>query len=776
MQPTETSLRHLLKLYAGLLAAFVWTMTGCGSGGSSKTPPAIVVTVLPATANVQAGIGTQSFTATLTNDSQNMGVSWSLSGTGCSGITCGTLSNITSTSVIYAAPANAPSPSAVTLTATSVADKSMGATATVTVTAAPAPPTAAVSASPTTIASGSTSTLTWSSTNATSCTASGGWSGAEAASGTQSVSPTSTTTYTLTCAGAGGTTAPVSATVTVAPAPTAALSASPTTIASGSTSTLTWSSTNATSCTASGGWTGAEVTSGTQSVSPTSTTTDTLTCTGAGGTTAPVSATVTVAPAPTAALSASPATIASGSTSILTWSSTNATSCTASGAWSGAEATSGTQSVSPTSTTIYTLTCTGAGGTTSPASATVTVTNGGAFSIKVSGNTFVDGSGSVIQLRGVNLSGMEFVAIQGYDPQDPTGVQWGEPSNPTWPAINAWKANIVRIPLNEASWLALTCTDTDGVVHAADPGANYQSTVARLVQEANASGLYVILDLHWAAPGNACPMRQSQMADADHSIDFWTSVADTYKDNPAVLFELFNEPFMNFDFSASAGTDASWSYLMFGTGGNQFTGYPATSTKGTYKNVMSPWNIASYQAMIDAIRTTGATNVVLIGSDGYTSDLSGWLTHVPTDSAGQMAATWHAYPTYGETWENPCTGGDTYCAPGYAPQVFTYVQGILKAGYPVLTTETGDHDATGTVGSPLVVNVTAFADAPGKASASTEPNVTWPAVSGGLPQIGVLGWTWDTWGGPDDLLIQDNSGTPTDGFGQFFQSWMVNHQ
>ncbi|HUN62145.1 MAG TPA: cellulase family glycosylhydrolase [Candidatus Sulfotelmatobacter sp.] len=393
----------------------------------------------------------------------------------------------------------------------------------------------------------------------------------------------------------------------------------------------------------------------------------------------------------------------------------------------------------------------------------------GAFSISIKGNTFVDGSGNVIQLRGVNLSGMEFVAIQGWDPSDPTGGQFGQANNPKWSAINAWKANVVRIPLNEDSWLALTCTDTSGVVHNADPGNNYKQALASLVSEANAAGLYVILDLHWAAPGNACPMLQSQMADADHSIDFWTSIADTYKNNPAVMFELFNEPFFDFDFSGDA-----WEYMMFGQNGS-FSGYPATSNSGNWQNVMTSWNVASYQAMINAIRGTGASNVVLIGSVGYTSDLSGWLAHEPADPLHQMAATWHAYPTYGQAWENPCTGTDTYCTPGYSPQIFTEVQAILQAGVPVLTTETGDQDSTGTVGSPLVATVTTFADAPAEASTSTEPGATWPAVPSGLPQIGVLGWTWDVWTGANDILILDVNGTPTPGYGQFFQSWLVNH-
>ena len=80
-------------------------------------------------------------------------------------------------------------------------------------------------------------------------------------------------------------------------------------------------------------------------------------------------------PAPTVSIAANPTSVSSGGSSTLTWSSTDATSCTASGGWSGSKATSGTQSLSNlTSTATYTLTCTGAGGTSSPASATVTVT------------------------------------------------------------------------------------------------------------------------------------------------------------------------------------------------------------------------------------------------------------------------------------------------------------------------------------------------------------------------------------------------------------------
>jgi len=165
----------------------------------------------------------------------------------------------------------------------------------------PAAPTVSISANPTSIVSGESSTLTWSSTNATSCTASGGWSGSEATSAMTSVAPTVTTTYTLTCTGSGGS-ANASATITVTtatpPPPSVSISANPTSVTSGGSITLAWSSTNTTACTASNGWSGTEATSGTQPINNfAATTTFTLTCTGAGGS-ANQSVTVTVTAAP----------------------------------------------------------------------------------------------------------------------------------------------------------------------------------------------------------------------------------------------------------------------------------------------------------------------------------------------------------------------------------------------------------------------------------------------------------------------------------------------
>ena len=187
-----------------------------------------------------------------------------------------------------------------------------------------------------------------------------------------------------------------------APQPTASISSSPTAVADNASSTLTWTSTNATSCAASGGWSGALSTSGTQSTGAlTSSTTYSLTCTGPGGTSSPVSTTVNIVPAATLTASANP--VAAGGTSVLTWSSSNATSCAAAGGWSGTLSTSGTQSTAAlTSSTTYSLTCTGPGGTSSPASVTVNVTP--TVTLTASPIAVVAGSASVLSWNASNAT------------------------------------------------------------------------------------------------------------------------------------------------------------------------------------------------------------------------------------------------------------------------------------------------------------------------------------------------------------------------------------
>ncbi|NNM60696.1 MAG: hypothetical protein HKM03_00845, partial [Steroidobacteraceae bacterium] len=191
--------------------------------------------------------------------------------------------------------------------------------------------------------------------------------------GSCAVTPTTSGVATLNAAFVGGT-AYMAAQATrridvQVAAPAVSIAVNPTPIVVGSNATLTWSSANATSCTASGAWSGTQATSGSQTVSPAVAGSDTytLSCTGAGGTASASTVLAATAPPPTATIGVTPTSIAVGGSATLTWSSTNASACTASGAWSGTQATSGSQTVSPsvTGSDTYTLSCTGTGGTAS---------------------------------------------------------------------------------------------------------------------------------------------------------------------------------------------------------------------------------------------------------------------------------------------------------------------------------------------------------------------------------------------------------------------------
>ena len=296
-------------------------------------------------------------------------------------------------------------------------------TATTIVTVTPAvvgAPTVAIVASPTTITQGSSSTLTVVATNATQVVISNNVDSTTytlaGTGGTQSVTPSATTIYTATATGSAGT-ATATATVTVTSvvgAPTVSISASPTTVMQGSSSTLTVVATNATQVVISDNVDSTTFTlagtGGTQAVTPTATTTYTATATGPGGTaTATAIVTVTTANAPTVAMTANPTTVTQGSSSTLTVTATNATQVVISDNVDKNTftlgGTGGTQAVTPSTTTTYTATATGPGGTAT-ATATVTVTNPVAPTVTIVASpvSITQGSSSTLTVTATNAT------------------------------------------------------------------------------------------------------------------------------------------------------------------------------------------------------------------------------------------------------------------------------------------------------------------------------------------------------------------------------------
>jgi endoglucanase len=252
----------------------------------------------------------------------------------------------------------------------------------------------------------------------------------------------------------------------------------------------------------------------------------------------------------------------------------------------------------------------------------------------VVGNKLVDG-GKTVRLLGVDHSGSEYACIQG------NGFFDGPVDQASVNAILGWHANAVRVPLNEDCWLAINGAP------AQYSGTAYHNAISQYVSLLRQNGLYVILDLHWNAGGGNEAFSQQEMADADHSPDFWTGVAGAFKGDQGVLFDLYNEPH-----------DVTWA--CWATGGCQTGG----------------WTVAGMGQLLSAVRATGAENVVMAGGLAYSGDLTGWLANRPSDPTGNLVASFHTYNFTG------CA--NTACWTGQIQPVADVV--------PVITGELGEND------------------------------------------------------------------------------------
>jgi endoglucanase len=328
----------------------------------------------------------------------------------------------------------------------------------------------------------------------------------------------------------------------------------------------------------------------------------------------------------------------------------------------------------------------------------------GQFSgLHVQGNKLINSQGQQVMLRGVNRSGSEYACIQGW------GFFDGPADNASVQAMANWKINAVRIPMNEDCWLNINGAPT------AYSGANYQNAISNFVSLLNQHGIYAVLELHWSAPGTKKATGQAPMPDRDHSITFWSQVANTFKNNTAVLFDLFNEPFPYWNEDDPNG----WQCWRDGS-----TSAAGSCTGTTYNG--ASYQVAGMQELITAIRNVGAPNVILLGGVQYANTLSHWLNYKPSDPLNNLGASWHVYPV-----GNICNS--TTC---YNNQVAP-----VAASVPLVATEVGesvDDSACSVTNTNIVLN---WLDA---------------------HQAGYLAWTWDTWGTScgDLSLILDYSGTP----------------
>lgn len=248
----------------------------------------------------------------------------------------------------------------------------------------PAPVINTFTATPVKATAGQPVTLSWSSTS-TFCAAAGNESswfvtGGAPVGSVETRALMVPTTFILSCMAEDGYSITKSITVDVVQpvvkVPIITMSAKPESIGKGKTATIAWSTTNATSCTASGGgtsstWTGTRPLKGTYVTPPLTTSQSySLTCTGEGKSSSR-RITVSVAQGPQITFTATPSKVSAGEKVTLAWLVPNATSCTAGGAgadwgWSGKLSASGVQTTAPLKESqMFSITCENSVGGTS---------------------------------------------------------------------------------------------------------------------------------------------------------------------------------------------------------------------------------------------------------------------------------------------------------------------------------------------------------------------------------------------------------------------------
>jgi len=244
--------------------------------------------------------------------------------------------------------------------------------------------------------------------------------------------------------------------------------------------------------------------------------------------------------------------------------------------------------------------------------------SGGLAPLGTSGNRIVKlPTGDPVLLRGVNRSGLEYCG-----PDEQGFLSGASISRAEIDVItNQWRANIVRLPFNQ-----------DFVLRGrlGHSGEDYLKAIDQVIAWASQFGAYTLLDLQWLDSDRIFGGDRNFVAPLPNveSIELWSTLARRYNDEPAVLYDLFNEPHDRL-------ADDPW--LLNKPDGST---YPPTQMAVTM-NEWQPWA----RVLTQAIRDENPNALVFIGGTNWAYDLRG----MPMDLENVVYST-HVYPNKGNTW------------------------------------------------------------------------------------------------------------------------------
>ena len=327
--------------------------------------------------------------------------------------------------------------------------------------------------------------------------------------------------------------------------------------------------------------------------------------------------------------------------------------------------------------------------------------------LHVAGNQLQNKDAKNIWLQGLSVDSLQWSAA-------------GEHIDKSIPvAIDQWKANVIRLPVKENFWAG------KGPWQGPDGGVAYRKIVDAAVEAAGSRGAYLVIDLHQFG----APMPEH--------VEFWTDVATRYKNHPAVLFELFNEPH-------------SISWKVWRDGGDLTDKNNKNTDVNAKENTQETTGEVStgMQALVNAVRATGARNIIIAGGLDWGYDLSGVMNGYALDDRGGNGIMYssHVYP-----WKTDWQGKTL----------------IAADKYPIFV---------GEVGCPEKWEDFAFIP-PNMRQEKLGPGCTWPVDMLGMIQKHKLNWTGFSFHpkcGP--MVILDWNYTPTPYWGVFVKDALSGKQ
>jgi len=233
--------------------------------------------------------------------------------------------------------------------------------------------------------------------------------------------------------------------------------------------------------------------------------------------------------------------------------------------------------------------------------------------LHVEGNKVLTPDGKPVWLQGLCVDSLEWSA----------GGERIDQSIPV--AIEQWKANVIRLPVNADNWFGRGPWQNDG-------GVAYRKIVDAAIEATASRGAYLALDLH----GFGMPFAKD--------LEFWQDAAERYKNHPAVLFELFNEPHT-----------VTWQEWHDG-------GVLPEENMKQAANDEEPVS-PGMQGLLDAVRARGAHNVVIVGGLDSAYDLTGIMQgfglYERLGGHGIIYSS-HVYPWKKNWQEKMLVAADTY--------------------------------------------------------------------------------------------------------------------